>query len=178
MRIIIVTFLICCQSLFGQKYFTRTGSTGFKASVAAFEPVQALNKSTSVVLTKEGQIASQLFISAFKFRIALMQEHFNENFMDSDEFPKATFKGEIVDFNLETLMDTKEHLIKGVLTIKGVDKEVEIKVNISKINNIIKIKSEFIALPEDFNIKIPSLIRKKIAREVIIDLNYELVEKK
>lgn len=178
MRVITAILLICCQSLFSQKYFTRTGTTEFKASVATFEPVEALNNSTSVLLTNDGKIASQLFISAFKFKIALMQEHFNENFMDSDKYPKATFKGEILNFNVNNLTSTKKHFIKGILTIKGIDKEIEAKATVSKVDDIIKIASQFTVLPSDFNIKIPSIIRKKIAKEIIIYLNYELNEKK
>ena len=63
-----------------QTYFTRTGTTNFKASVTAFEPVEATNKSTTVILkTSTGAIAAQLFITAFQFRVALMQEHFNRS---------------------------------------------------------------------------------------------------
>lgn len=176
MRLLIILLLVG-QSVFAQKYFTRTGSTGFRASVKAFEPVQALNKSTSAILTNEGKIASQLFISAFKFRLALMQEHFNENFMDSAEFPKATFRGNIQDIKVSELENSKEVVIKGTLNIRGIDKEVETKGTISKIGDKIVLVSKFVVLPGDFNIEIPSLLRRKIAREVIIDINYEFTEK-
>lgn len=177
MRLLVIILLIS-QSVFAQKYFTRTGSTGFRASVKAFEPVQALNKSTSAIITNDGQIAAQLFISAFKFRLALMQEHFNENFMDSAEFPKATFRGKVEDINLSELKDSKEVVIKGVLTVKGIDKNIETKGTLSRIGDKVKLVSKLVVLPGDFNIEIPSLIRRKIAREVTIDLNYEFTEKK
>ncbi|CAL2085825.1 YceI family protein [Tenacibaculum sp. 190524A05c] len=177
MRLLVIILLIS-QSVFAQKYFTRTGSTGFRASVKAFEPVQALNKSTSAIITNDGQIAAQLFISAFKFRLALMQEHFNENFMDSAEFPKATFRGKVEDVNLSELKDSKEVVIKGVLTVKGIDKNIETKGTLSRIGDKVKLVSKLVVLPGDFNIEIPSLIRRKIAREVTIDLNYEFTEKK
>ncbi|CAL2088109.1 YceI domain-containing protein [Tenacibaculum sp. 190524A05c] len=177
MRLLVIILLIS-QSVFAQKYFTRTGSTGFRASVKAFEPVQALNKSTSAIITNDGQIAAQLFISAFKFRLALMQEHFNENFMDSAEFPKATFRGKVEDINLSELKDSKEVVIKGVLNVKGIDKNIETKGTLSRIGDKVKLVSKLVVLPGDFNIEIPSLIRRKIAREVTIDLNYEFTEKK
>jgi polyisoprenoid-binding protein YceI len=176
MRLLIIMLLVA-QSVFAQKYFTRTGATGFRASVKAFEPVQALNKSTSAILTNEGKIASQLFISAFKFRLALMQEHFNENFMDSAEFPKATFRGNIQDIKVSELENSKEVVIKGTLNIRGIDKEVETKGTISKVGDKIVLVSKFVVLPGDFNIEIPSLLRRKIAREVTIDINYEFTEK-
>ncbi|CAL2060204.1 YceI family protein [Tenacibaculum sp. 190524A05c] len=177
MRLLVIILLIS-QSVFAQKYFTRTGSTGFRASVKAFEPVQALNKSTSAIITNDGQIAAQLFISAFKFRLALMQEHFNENFMDSAEFPKATFRGKVEDVNLSELKDSKEVVIKGVLNVKGIDKNIETKGTLSRIGDKVKLVSKLVVLPGDFNIEIPGLIRRKIAREVTIDLNYEFTEKK
>ena len=124
MRLLIILLLIS-QSICAQKYFTRTGTTKFKASVKAFEPVQATNNSTSAIITNEGKIAAQLFISAFKFRLALMQEHFNENYMDSAEFPKATFKGNVEDINLSELNDSQEVVIKGTLNVNGCTKNVD-----------------------------------------------------
>ncbi|SNR14325.1 YceI family protein [Tenacibaculum jejuense] len=177
MRLIVI-FLLISQSIFSQKFYTRTGSTGFKASVDAFEPVQALNKSTTAILTNDGEIASQLFISAFKFRLALMQEHFNESFMESNEFPKAIFRGKIEDFDTNSLQGSKEVNIKGNITIKGISKEIETKGTVTKVNDKINLVTKFELLPGDFNIKIPSVVRRKIARIVTIDLNYDFSEKK
>ncbi|WP_299835112.1 YceI family protein [uncultured Tenacibaculum sp.] len=177
MRLFVIILLIS-QSIFSQKYYTRTGSTGFKASVDAFEPVQALNKSTTAILTSKGEIASQLFISAFKFRLALMQEHFNESFMESNEFPKAVFRGKIEDFDLNSLTGTKDVTIKGNITIKGVSKEIETKGTVSKVDDKINLATTFKLTPGDFNIKIPSVVRRKIARIVTVDLNYDFSEKK
>lgn len=174
---LLLTLLLISQSIFAQKYFTRTGSTEFKASVQAFEPVEATNNSTSVILTNDGQIAAQLFVSAFQFRLALMQEHFNENYMDSAEFPKATFKGKLEDITISELENSKEVLIKGILTIRGVEKKIETKGILSKIGDKIKLVSKLVVLPSDFNIEIPSLIRRKIAREITINLNYDFTEK-
>lgn len=176
MRTLIILLLVS-QSIFAQKYFTRTGFTGFKASVDAFEPVQAINKSTSVILTNDGKIAAQLFISAFKFRVSLMQEHFNENFMDSYEYPKATFKGKIDDFDSSNLT-SKDVTIKGVLTVKGKEKNITTTGRVSKNGETIRLNSSFSVLAKDFDIKIPSVVRRKIARQINITLNYELIEKK
>jgi len=169
-------FLLISQTIFSQKYFTRTGSTEFKASIDAFEPVEAINKSSSVILkTTTGDIAALIPVKAFHFKVALMQEHFNENYMESDQFPKAIFKGSIKNLDLNS---TKEHLIKGILTIKGVAKEIETWAKIIKSDNKITLTSNFAIKPQDFNIKIPSIVRKKIAKKINISLNYELTEKK
>ena len=93
-KVAITLFLLVSFSTFAQKYYTKTGNTQFKASVEAFEPVEATNKSTTAIINiNSGEIASLLFVKAFNFRVALMQEHFNENYMDSGTFPKAIFKG-------------------------------------------------------------------------------------
>ncbi|CAL2102778.1 YceI-like domain-containing protein [Tenacibaculum sp. 190130A14a] len=178
MRILIL-FLLCTQITFSQKFFTRTGVTAFKASVDAFEPVEAKNNSSTVILdVNSGKIATLLLIKAFRFRVALMQEHFNENYMDSDEFPKATFKGSIHDFNWENINSQKTYKISGILTIKGIEKPIETIGSIQKSNNQIVLKSTFSVSPADFNIKIPSIVRKKIANRIDIDIHYELSEKK
>lgn len=179
LRITVLLFLFISQSIFSQKYFTRTGNTEFKASIDAFEPVEAKNNSTTVVLdTKNGDIAALLLIKAFKFKVALMQEHFNENYMDSDTYPKATFSGKIIDFDLSEIDYEKNYTIKGILTIRNTPKNIETIGKFKKTDSKIFLSSSFIVSPEEFNIKIPSIVRKKIAKTVSVNFNYELSEKK
>lgn len=163
-----------------QKYFTKTGETEFKASVEAFEPVEAINKSTTVLLnTKDGTLAALLFVKAFHFEIALMEEHFNENYMESDKFPKAIFKGKIIGFDAASLSENeKEFTLKGTIKIRGKAKDIETIVQLKKINNSILLVASFTVSPQDFDIEIPSIVRNKIASAIQLKLNYELVEKK
>ena len=178
-KTIIIVIVLISQTIAAQKYFTRTGITHFKASVEAFEPVEAINNSsTAIIKTSSGDFAVQLFISAFKFDVALMQEHFNENYMDSDQFPKATFKGKLDLFSLEGLSKEKEFLLKGTLIIRGKKKEINTIAKIVSKDDKIKIKTTFSVQTQDFNIKIPSIVRKKIAKYINITLDYELAEKK
>lgn len=177
----ILPAIICLMAfhLNAQKYYTKTGSTELKASVAAFEPVEATNKSTSVVLkTDTGELAALLFIKAFRFRIALMEEHFNENYMDSDTFPKATFSGNVENFGLADIGNSKEFKIKGTLTVRGIKKEIETMGTFTKKGGSLRLKASFSVQPQDFDIKIPAIVRKKIAETIILYLDYELVEKK
>lgn len=169
----------CSILVSAQKYYTKTGVTEFKASVEAFESVEAKNKSTTAILnTNTGEFAALLFIKSFHFDIALMQEHFNENYMDSDQFSKATFKGEIAAFNLDELTKSdKNFTLKGILTVRGISKEVETIVRLKRIGSKIVLDSEFNVSPQDFNIEIPSIVRKKIAESIHLTLSYELVEK-
>ena len=103
-------FLFVTISGHSQTYITRTGNTDFKAPVKAFEPVEATNNSTTVILkTTTGDLAAQLFMTAFQFKVALMQEHFNENYMNSNKYPKAMFRGKLTDFNFSKVGIKKEH---------------------------------------------------------------------
>ncbi len=177
MRILIILLLVA-QSIFAQKYFTRNGLTEFKASVDAFEPVEAKNHSSSAIITGKRDIAVQIFISAFEFRIALMQEHFNENYMDSDDYPKATFRGKIEDFDINNIDADKKYKVVGNLTIRDSKKQIETFAEISRKNENIIFESMFEIVPKDFNIKIPGIVKKKIAQKIKINLHYELSEKK
>ena len=178
-KLLFLIVFFCSVSLFSQKYFTRSGNTNFKASVEAFEPVEATNSSTTVILkTDTGDIAAQLFINAFQFKVALMQEHFNENYMDSNKFPKAIFRGKLNDFHCKNGIDKKEYKLTGTLTVRGVKKEIETTAKVSLENGKIKLMSNFVVEPKDFKIDIPSIVRKKIADKINVTLNYELVEKK
>ena len=178
-KTLLIAIVLLSQTIAAQKYFTRTGSTDFKASVEAFEAVEAKNNSTTVILkTDTGDIAAQLFITAFKFKVALMQEHFNENYMDSDEYPKAIFRGKLAGFSMDSLSEEKEFPLKGTLTIRGIKKEIETVAKVTCNDDKIKLTANFSVQPQEFDIKIPSIVRKKIADKINISLNYELSEKK
>ena len=175
----IILLLLMSVSVFSQKLYTKTGLTEFKASVEAFEPVEAKNNSTTVLLnTENGDIAALLFVKAFSFRVALMQEHFNENYMDSNKFPKATFKGKIKGFNMSEISESKEYPISGTLTVRGVDKKIETTGKFAKKGNKLHLVAQFSVKPEDFEIKIPKIVSKKIAGTINVTLDYELIEKK
>jgi len=175
----VLIMLMSLSALSQDKYFTKTGTTEFKASVDTFEPVEAVNKSTTAILnTENGNIAALLFVKAFHFEIALMEEHFNENYMDSDKFPKATFKGKIQGFDSEKLTENpSEFTIKGILNVRGIDKEIEAIAKLSKVDEKILLEANFSVLPQDFKIGIPKIVRKKIAKKIHLNLNYELIQK-
>ena len=179
-RIGIFIALFLGLNLSAQKYITKTGQTGFKASVDAFEPVEAKNESTTAILnTENGEVAALLFIRAFHFKVALMEEHFNENYMDSDEFPKAKFTGILDGFAIGDLSkEAKEYKLNGSLTVKGETKDVETVANISMLDHKILLDASFEVEPGDFNIEIPGIVKEKIAKSIIIQANYELEQKK
>jgi polyisoprenoid-binding protein YceI len=110
--------------------------------------------------------------------VALMQEHFNENYMDSDKFPKAVFRGKLNDFDFKNISNKKKYNLVGTLTVRGIKKEISTTANVSLSNRKLSINSTFVLAPQDFKIDIPAIVRKKIADKINVTLNYELVEKK
>lgn len=165
------------QTLIAQKYFTREGKVSF-TSEAPLEKIEAQNeKATSVLDASTGQIQFAILIKAFQFEKALMQEHFNENYMESSKFPKAIFKGQITDISgLDFKQDgTYEVVVAGAITIHGVEKEVEAPGKIVIKDGVISANSTFEVTVADFDIEIPKVVRENIAKAVVIkvDIDYE-----
>ncbi len=173
--IILFTSIVCNA----QKYYTRSGVTEFNASEKAFEPVVAINNSTTAIFDiNTGEVVGQVFIASFEFKNALMQEHFNENYMESSSYPKAIFKGKIDNFSKDRLKTVSEFDLVGILTVRGKEKKISTKVLVKEINKKLIITSNFMVKTEDFYIKIPSIVQEKIANQIQISIKYELVEKK
>ncbi|AXB58058.1 YceI family protein [Flavobacterium fluviale] len=161
-----------------QKLITKTGNIKFQASMPSYEEVAAENKSVSAVLDQStGDFASLVLIKGFRFKVALMEEHFNENYMESEKFSKATFKGKIEDFDISKITSTpKNFTLKGDLTIHGKTKPVTVIIKISKAVSGVNAIGAFEVKPEDFDIEIPSLVRKKVADKIKINYNFLLVK--
>jgi hypothetical protein len=163
-----------------ERYQTRIGKISFKASVPAFEPIEAINESTTVVLDLEsGNIAALALVKGFRFPVALMQEHFNENYMESDEYPKATIKGNLTGFTPTALSQniSKTFTLDGTLELHGVTQPISIPVVISRTGKSILLSSNFSIDPEIYDIKIPNIVADKIAHDVLITVKAELLKK-
>lgn len=160
-----------------EKKVTKTGEITFEASVPSFEEVKATNKSVTFIMnTETGEIASLALIKAFRFKVALMEEHFNENYAESDRYPKATFKGKINAFDKNKITETaKDFLIKGTLEMHGKSKDIIAPAKIKKIGNDIEIITNFSVNSDDFAIKIPSVVSKKVSKKVNISV-YSLLK--
>ena len=162
--------------LFGQRYICKNGHVSFNGSTP-LENIEANNhQAASILDASTGELVFTVLIKSFEFKQALMQEHFNENYMESDKFPKATFKGKIT--NLSSFNFTKDGTFNvdatGDLTIHGVTKPITIKGVIVVKNGDVSANSKFIVKPVDYNIQIPKLVEGKIAKEIEVntDLAY------
>jgi len=178
-NVFIVAFLVS-SSVFGQNYITKIGYIKFY-SETPIESIEAHNHSVNSALNPEsGDFVFKLLIKSFEFEKALMQEHFNENYMESDQFPNAMFKGKVS--NLSEIDFSKageyEAEINGDLTIHGVTKSVEEKGTFVVEDGAIQGKSVFSVRLEDYEIKVPGAVKKQISESIEITVNVMLEEVK
>jgi polyisoprenoid-binding protein YceI len=177
--IIAILLMTAAGNLYAQKYMTRTGKVSFY-SATPLENIEAFNNETASVLdAKSGDVVFQVPIKSFKFEKALMQEHFNENYMESDKYPKAEFKGKVADVSKVNFSKdgTYDVTTAGKLTIHGVTKEVSIPGTITVKGKEVTMKSEFDVKATDYNISIPKLVEGKIAKEIEVTVNSILAQK-
>lgn len=168
--------LVLGNLVYSQKMITRSGEIKFEASMPAFEEIAGTNNTVSCVLDdSNGEIASLALIKAFKFKSSLMEEHFNENYLESTKFPKATFKGKIENYDSSKLSLSKTNYdLQGEITIHGVTKKIKTKINLSKSAGKIILDTSFLIKPIDYNIEIPNLVKGKIAEKAKISIHYIL----
>lgn len=172
--------LISTTVISQNRYLTKTGALSFEASVPSFEEVAAKNNAVTAILnTENGEFAALALVKAFRFKNALMEEHFNENYAESDDFPKATFKGKIENFNVSELnkLDTKMQ-IDGSLTFHGVTKDLKsISIIVKIVDDKISLSGSFKVMVTDFNIEIPKIVQNKLSEDVVVSFNFELMKK-
>lgn len=168
--------LVAFKPLAQTKLVTKTGKITFEASVPAFEEVKAKNEAVTCILNPAtGEIASLALMKGFRFKVALMEEHFNENYVESDKFPKATFKGKIDNFDLSKLTTVaKEYTIKGKLELHGKTKDIVVTAKIKKTEAGVEIDAAFSVNTDDFDIEIPSVVSKKLSKKVAVTLDCTL----
>lgn len=174
-----VTFMLLASSCFyGQKYATRAGVVKFEASVPSFEEVKGECKTASAVLeTGNGNLAVLALVKGFRFKVALMEEHFNENYVESDKYPKASFNGKVEGFDVNKLTaEAKTFTISGDLTLHGKTKKITDTAKISKQGDKIVIVGEFDVKAADFDIEIPSVVSKKVSEKVKVAYNLSLTK--
>lgn len=156
---------------FAQKYGTEKTYVSF-FSHAAIEDIKADNKkAVGIFNSTSNDIAFSIPINEFQFAKSLMQEHFNEKYMESDKYPKSTFQGKILDFNLSAPGEQKVKA-SGSLTIHGVTNTIEVPGTIEKQGDKLIMKSKFTVKLQDYKIEIPQLLWQNIAEQVEVTLEF------
>ncbi len=159
-----------------EKYFTKSGKIEFY-SKAPLEDIEAKNKTVTAVLdTKSGALQFAVLMKAFEFEKALMQEHFNENFVESDKYPKAEFKGTVVNNSEINYSRPGAYTakVRGKLTIHGITRDVESLGTIKVESDHLKAASTFNILLSDYNISIPALVKDKLSNTIKIAVDCKL----
>ena len=158
------------------KYFTKNAKIDF-FSVAPLEDIEAKNKTASAVLdTKTGILQFSVLMQGFEFDKALMQEHFNENYVESNKFPKAEFKGNIIN-NAEINYQkagTYTAKVKGTMSFHGIVKDMETTATIKVNDDNLKAESVFNLLLSDYNIKRPAVVKDKISNTIKVTIDAKL----
>ena len=156
-----------------QRYYTKSGNISFY-SKAPMENIEAHNtKGVSVFDVASGRLEFSVLLKGFEFEKAKMQEHFNENYVESDKFPKAVFTGNIKDpGNLKTDKDgTYTVQVSGTLNMHGITKPQNTQATFTVKGGTISAVSEFTVPLAEYDINIPSLVADKISKNVKIIIN-------
>lgn len=178
----LISIALIVSGAFAQNtYFTKSGKIDFFSKATA-ENIEANNNQVvSTLKTESGELNFGVLVKSFKFKNALMEEHFNENYMESTKFPKATFKGKIdnlsaIDFKKKGSYSAN---VSGELTIHGVTKDITATAQLEVKDKTIVAVSNIKVKPADYNITIPDLVKDNIAKELSVDinLNYEIYTK-
>ncbi len=180
MRSISIVFVLVCftaMSAGAQKFITKTGHIKFYSD-APLEKIEAHNRQVNSVLDlSTGGFAFKVLMKSFEFEKALMQEHFNENYVESDKYPTATFVGTVT--NIKDVNIEKEGIyeanVEGKLTLHGVTKVIKEKGTFEMKQGKLLGKSKFNLTVADYNITIPGNVGKNVSKtiEVTVDITLD-----
>jgi len=156
-----------------QVYYTKNGNISF-FSKSVIQDIEAENNQViSVLNTQTGELQFSLLSNAFHFPKAKMEEDFNENYIESNKYPRSTFKGKITNLNeVEFSKDgSYKANVTGNLTIHGVTKNITTPATISVTNGNVSGTATFHILVKDYKIEIPSIVSNKVAENIEIKVN-------
>lgn len=165
---LLIVMLCVAPDTQAQKYMTRTGTVTFY-STSIIEDIEARTDQVSALVdVQNSQLAFAIPIKSFQFKRTLMQEHFNENYMESDRFPKATFSGRVIDLQPGALFKggSQRVNVEGDLTIHGVTKRITVPGALEMSRGTLLVHAYFNVAPADYGIEVPLLVRENIAKTV------------
>jgi len=174
--IIIIVSLLFTVAASGQKYITKTGYIRF-FSEAPLEKIEAHNRTVNAALdATTGDFVFRVLIKSFTFEKALMQDHFNENYLESDKYPNATFLGKVT--NIGEVKSTRDGeypvMVDGKLTIHGVTKSITVKGIFTVSKNSLLANAKFTVYLPDYKIDIPGAVVNNISKNIEITVEATL----
>ena len=167
--------LFIVNMMFSQKMITRSGEIKFDATVqGAMDEVIGTNKTVSAIFDKStSDLVVLALVKSFKFKSPLMEEHFNENYMESDKLPKATFKGKVLNYNGKA----GSYDVEGDLTIHGVANKVKTKMTVANDSEKLMISGAFTIKLIDYKLNVPALAKKTLSETAKISIKLVLENK-
>lgn len=162
------------------KFFTRAGKVSF-FSKAPIEDIRAVNNQLSCIYESESKrIVANVLIRAFEFEKALMQKHFNENYLESEKYPKASFKGKIISGEILEFQTawSKNLEFEGDMTIHGITKKMKGTAQCSFKEGTLMVSTDFYIHLKDYDIKIPSTLVNNIAEKILVKVSLNMNELK
>jgi polyisoprenoid-binding protein YceI len=176
--IIALSGLICFHTQAQDKFFTKSGKLTFDATVPASpEKITGISKTATAVLdTKTGNLQFSVLMKGFQFERALMEEHFNENYVESNKFPKAEFRGVILNQDAISYSKDGSYMakVKGKMSMHGETKEIEATGTIKVKSGTITLLSDLSLPLSDYKISIPSLVADKVAAKAQVRVDCQL----
>jgi len=178
-KIILLTLLLLVNITFAQRLLTRSGEIKFDASMPNLVEIVGKSNTVSAILDlATGQFATSVIIKSIRFKVPLMEEHFNENYMESSKYANSTFKGKIAGFDSKRLTATKiAYDVEGDLTIHGVTKKVKTKIILTSNGSKVGATGNFLVHAQDYDIEIPSLVKEKFAEQIKVSFSFDLDSK-
>jgi polyisoprenoid-binding protein YceI len=180
-QIIFAACILMTQAVNAQgTYFTKSATVRFDATAKKSpEEIKANQKSATFVMTDGGAVEAAVLIKSFLFKQALMQEHFNENYMESDKYPKATFKGKVKEGAFSLTKDgTYKVTVEGNFTMHGVTKPTTAPATIVVKGGKVSVESDFTLPFTEYGVAVPSLVADKVGKEAKITIKGDLGKKK
>ena len=167
-NLFILVVLFASIGAFGQgKFIAKNAYISFYSSTPMEDILGESNEAVTILNAETGEIGFQAIMTTFHFKRALMEEHFNENYMESSKFPKSKFNGKVEGFNKDMLKAPVANIkITGQLNVHGVEKTITVPGTLGLENGKLVGTSKFKVTPEDYGITIPSLVRDKIGKEM------------
>ena len=171
-KLFILVLILASATAYGQgKFIAKNAYISFYSLTPMEDILGESNEAVSVLNGETGEIGFQAIMTTFHFRRALMEEHFNENYMESTKFPKSKFNGKIEGFNKGMLNGTVTNIkITGQLNIHGVEKTITVPGTLGMEDGKLVGTSKFQVAPEDYGITIPSVVRDKIGKQMDIKM--------
>jgi polyisoprenoid-binding protein YceI len=171
MRILMVLLVLVAVSAHAQKYTAEKAFISFYSD-APLEDITAENKKVATIFNSAtGDLVYSVPMKEFQFEKSLMQEHFNEKYVESEKFPKATFQGKLLDYDMSK-SGAQQTRAQGKLTIHGVTRDIDVPGIFEVEGKKLTMKSKFMIKVADYDITIPSLVFQNIAEEVEVTVDF------